>query len=271
VAVLVVLYSINVFLTFSLSKLGLCIYWWRQRGAARNWLRRLALSALGLAITASILVVTLAVKFAEGGWLTVLVTGSVVGLCLLTKHHYVEIRRELARTDALYADEPDSHDAATVPKLDAAQPVAVLLVGKHRGASMHALLWVQRLFPDHFKNFVFLAVGEVDAQSYAGPEKMQKLRETIEKSLRYYTGFCHRHGLAAEYRMAFGTDPLEEFTELTRQALDQYPNSVCFASKLIFTRNNFLTAWLHNKTPLAMQARLHREGKQMIVLPMNMT
>jgi len=268
VAVLVVLYSINVFLTFSLSKLGLCIYWWRQRGVARKWLQRLVLSALGLTITASILVVTLIVKFTEGGWLTMVVTGGVVGLCLLIKKHYAEIRRQLARADALYADEPDSHDAAAVLKLDTAQPTAVLLVGKHRGASMHALLWVQRLFPGHFRNFVFLAVGEVDAQSYAGTEKMQTLRETIEKSLRYYTGFCRRHGLAAEYRMAFGTDPLAEFTELTRQAMDEYPNSVCFASKLIFTRNDFLTAWLHNKTPLAMQDRLHLEGRQMIILPM---
>ena len=47
----------------------------------------------------------------------------------------------------------------------------------------------------------------------------------------------------------------------------RYPNSVCFASKLIFTRNNFLTAWLHNKTPLAMQARLHLKSRQMIILP----
>ena len=268
VAVLVVLYSINVFLTFSLSKLGLCIYWWRRRGVERKWLRRLALSAFGLTITGSILVVTVVVKFTEGGWLTMVVTGSVVGLCLLTKYHYAEVRQQLAKADALYNDEPASHDGATVPMLDAAQPAAVLLVGKHRGASMHALLWVLRLFPGHFRNFVFLAVGEVDAQSYAGPEKMQKLRETIEKSLRYYTDFCHRHGLAAEYRVAFGTDPLAKFTELTRQTMGEYPNSVCFASKLIFARNNFLTAWLHNKTPLAMQARLHLEGRQMIILPM---
>jgi len=268
---LVVLYSINVFLTFSLSKLGLCIYWWRQRGVARNWRRGLVLSAVGLTITARILLVTLVAKLTEGGWLTMVVTGGVVGLCLLTKNHYAEIRQQLARADALYTDEPILLGDATVPRLDAAQPTAVLLVGKHRGASMHTLLWVQRLFPGHFKNFIFLAVGEVDAQSYAGPEKMQKLRETIEKSLRYYTGFCHRQGLAAEYRMAFGTDPLAEFIELTQQAMDQYPNSVCFATKLIFKRNSFLTAWLHNKTPLAVQARLHLIGRQMLILPMKVT
>src|SRR5262249_56059408 len=37
VALLVVLYSINVFLTFSLSLLGLCFYWWRARRTDRRW------------------------------------------------------------------------------------------------------------------------------------------------------------------------------------------------------------------------------------------
>jgi multisubunit Na+/H+ antiporter MnhB subunit len=47
VALLVVLYSINVFLTFSLSLLGLCIYWWRVRRTDRRWILRIALSGLG--------------------------------------------------------------------------------------------------------------------------------------------------------------------------------------------------------------------------------
>ncbi len=41
------------------------------------------------------------------------------------------------------------------------------------------------------------------------------------------------------------------------------------ASKLIFKRVNFLTAWLHNQAPVELQARLHVEGKQMVLLPMN--
>jgi hypothetical protein len=53
VGLLVVLYSINVFLTFSLSLLGLCIYWWRARATDGRWLPRLAFSALGLVVTSS--------------------------------------------------------------------------------------------------------------------------------------------------------------------------------------------------------------------------
>ena len=64
-------------------------------------------------------------------------------------------------------------DAAKPPALDPQKPTAVFFVGKNRGVSMHALLWVQRMFPDHFKNFVFLSVGEVDAQSYDGQGAMR--------------------------------------------------------------------------------------------------
>src|SRR5881628_3240492 len=63
VDLLVVLYSINVFLTFSLSLLGLTIYWWRARERDRRWWYRIVLSALGLAVTAGILGVTLVEKF----------------------------------------------------------------------------------------------------------------------------------------------------------------------------------------------------------------
>src|SRR5215813_6041603 len=88
VALLVVLYSINVFLTFSLSLLGLCIYWWRVRHDDWRWLHRMALSCLGLLVTGSILLVTLVEKFTEGGWMTVVITGVVVAFCLINHAHY---------------------------------------------------------------------------------------------------------------------------------------------------------------------------------------
>src|ERR1700676_1563396 len=89
VAVLVVLYSINVFLTFSLSLLGLCIYWWRNHNEDKRWPHRLALSLLGLIVTFGILLVTLTEKLTEGGWMTILITGGVVVFCLLNHAHYL--------------------------------------------------------------------------------------------------------------------------------------------------------------------------------------
>jgi amino acid transporter len=270
VDVLVVLYSINVFLTFSLSLLGLCVYWWKHRGDGSHWVRHFAFSALGLSVTSTVLVITLIEKFTAGGWLTALVTSAVVVLCVLIKRHYSDTRAQIAKEDALFAGAAPEVDTDSAPaKPDPSLPTAILLVGKHRGASMHALLWVNRLFPGHFKNVIFLAVGEVDAQSYEGAEHLQKLRQTITSSLEYYVAHCRRHGIAADYRIGFGTHPIGEFMKLAETTMDEFPNSVCFASKLIFKRVNFLTAWLHNQTPVEIQTRLHLQGRQMVLLPMN--
>src|SRR5947207_12181884 len=67
VDILVVLYSINVFLIFTLSLCGLTIFWWRARGKDWRWVHRLAFSGLGLAVTSGILGVTVIEKFREGG------------------------------------------------------------------------------------------------------------------------------------------------------------------------------------------------------------
>ncbi len=268
VGLLVVLYSINVFLTFSISLFGLCVYWWRNRLDQDNWLRRLLLSALGLTVTSSILFVLLVEKFGTGGWVTILITGLVIALCIMIRRHYDATRVQLRKSDQLFEAKLAWDASQPAPKLDPAQPTAVLFVGKHRGLGIHALLWVLRLFPGHFRNFVFLSVGEVDAQSYGGRGTLRTLQYTIENSLRYYVHYCWSHGLAAEYYMAFGTEPAEEFVKLADQVFEQYPDSVCFASKLIFERVNFVTRWLHNRTPLDLQERLHLKGRQMVLLPM---
>lgn len=268
VRLLVVLYSINVFLTFSISLFGLCIYWWRNRRDKHNWLRRLLLSLLGLAVTSSILLVLVVEKFGTGGWVTIVITGLVIALCLAIRRHYNETREQLRKIDELFAAPAVVPDVANPPTLDLLAPTAVFFVGKNRGIGMHALLWVQRLFPGHFKNFVFLSVGEVDAQSYGGRGALRTLQYTLENSLRYYVNFCHSHGFAATSYIGFDTDPVEELSKLTEIVAKDYPNNMCFASKLIFAHDNLFTRSLHNETALSMQQRLHLKGMQMVILPM---
>ena len=156
----------------------------------------------------------------------------------------------------------------SVTQLDKSKPAAIILVSRHRGASMHALMWAMRLFP-HYKNYVFVAVGEVDATSFEGHQKMEELKEKMEKSMAYYVDFCHQHGLSATSKIGFGTDPIKEFMKLTDEAYIEFPNeSVCFSSKLLLAKSNFFTKFLHNQTPLEIQERLHFSGRQMILLPM---
>ncbi len=268
VSLLVVLYSINVFLTFSLSLLGMCVHWWRRRRGRQPWKRRLSLSLLGLSVTGSILVVTMIEKFTEGGWVTLLITSLVIGLCLLIRKHYDETKEKLLVAERLFGQSVDNNASGLPEQLDPALPTAIFLVDNHRGVGIHTIMWVLRLFPGHFQNFVFISAGEVDTQSYDSEATIRSMQDQTQSALVHYTAFCRSQGLKATWHMAYGTDPITVLDDLAQEVIAEYPNSVCFAAKLIFTRDNIFIRWLHNQTALAMQRRLHLRGQQMVILPM---
>ncbi len=267
VDLLVVLYSINVFLTFSLSLAGLCIYWIKHRREDKRWWSRLLLSATGLTVTVSILFVTVIAKFNEGGYITVLITGVVIGGCIWIRNHYRDTKKRIAAVDSVFADQPYGSETR-FPDPDPTQPTAVFMVGSSRGGGLHALLWVQRMFPNHFKNFLFINARTVDAQAYGGEENIEMMRTDATVSLNFFVNFCHSYGLAAKSYLAFGTDAVEQLNTLCEQIRDDFPNAIFFTSKLIADNENIFTRALHNQAALALQRRLHLNGMQMVILPM---
>ncbi len=267
VELLVLLYTFNVFLTFSISLFGLCLYWWRHRNDTKGWLARLLLSGAAFTITSTILIALFLTRFFEGGWVAVIITGAVVGFCMLIKRHYSETRAQIRKIDELFSAEA-CDPVENPPKLDPDAPTAIFMVSRSRGAGMHTMLWVQRLFPGNFKNFLFLSVGSVDTAAYGGEGALEKLQKETHESLAYYVNFCHQHGIAAKAYEAYGTDRVDELTKLVLQAKEEFSNCVFFASKLIFVHDNWFTRILHNQTPLAMQRILHLMGVQMVILPM---
>jgi hypothetical protein len=269
VALLVVLYSINVFLTFSLSLLGLCLYWWHARRRDSRWRHRLALSVSGLIVTAGILLITLVEKFMEGGWMTVVITGAVIGFCLLNHAHYAGIKRKISIADAAlsWTEYPAVENP---PRLDPAAPTAVFVVGSSRSGGVYALQWVRREFPGHFKNFLFMNARTVDAQSYGGSENIERLRSQATQALDYFVNYCHGNGLAAKSYLAFGTDPIEELTKLADGIHGEYPDSIFFTSKLILEHDNWYIRQLHSEAALTMLRQLHLRDMPMVVLPMRL-
>lgn len=267
VSLLVVLYSINVFVTFSLSLFGLCVYWAKHRSeASPYWLLRLGFSFFAFLITSSILCITLISKFESGGWLTVVITCGVIFLCLLVKRHYTKFNKKLAQLD-IQLKQPIDRPLNPEP-LDPQQPTAVILVGKSPGVAMHTLLNVIRMFPRHFRNFVFLSAGIVDVESFAGQSTLEDMRHQVNENLKYFVDYCHQYGMAAEAYAAFGTDTVEELTKISEKVSKKYSNCIFFSSKLIFDNDNFMTRFLHNETPLTLQRNLHLMGKELVILPM---
>ena len=268
VRLLVVMYAINVFLTFSISQLGMCRHWWRVRHTEKLWLRRLFVNGLGLSFTGTILIVTVVLKFAEGGWITVLVTSGFIVLCYGVRLHYDRVRSVLKRLDDTLLNipfQPDLKDPVPAKNSDA--PTAVLIVRDFDGLAIHSLLSIGRLFPSHFKNLVFVSIGVIDSGRFKGLSEIESLRSMKEDDRNSFVDFGNCLGWYAEYRYSLGIDLMEELEKLCKSVTKEFPRSVFFAGKLMFQEENFLTRLLHNHTPFTLEQRLQFEGLEMMILP----
>ncbi|HEX9401348.1 MAG TPA: APC family permease [Anaeromyxobacter sp.] len=261
---LVTMYSINVFVTFSLSQLAMLRFWWRTKGEGRR--RGFVIHGVAFALCSAILVGTVYEKGEQGGWVTIVVTGIVVGLCFVIRRHYRNVQANLKRLDTILEVLPP-HSGGPRPVLDPKAPTAVLLVGGYGGLGVHALLTVQRTFPGFFKNFVFVSVGVVDSASMKGVEEVDRVRLRSQTSLEQYVELGHRLKLAADFRLAIGTEAVAEAEKLCVEVAREFPRAVFFAGKLVFQKERWFQRLLHNETAYALQRRLQFDGLNAMVMP----
>jgi amino acid transporter len=261
---LVTMYSINVFVTFSLSQLAMLRLWVRTRGAGRG--RGFAIHGVAFVLCASILAGIVYEKGPHGGWLTIVVTGAVIALCFVIRRHYRRVEANLARLDAILDALPSQATAPRRPLVRTA-PTAVLLVGGYGGLGVHALLTVLRVFPDHFENFIFLSVGVIDSAAMKGVDEVERVRTRTERALREYVALAHRLKLAADFRMEVATEAVAEAEKLCVAIAKEYPRAVFFAGKLVFERERWYQRLLHNETAYQLQRRLQFDGLNAMVMP----
>jgi len=265
VNLLVVMYSINVFLTFTLSQFGMAKHWFQVRKEG-HWKRRLVVNAVGAIVTATILVITASLKFGEGGWVTLVATGALIALCLAIRSHYRRVRALLASLDEVLLNLP-LHDPVNLPELVPDGPTAIVLVESYSGLGVHTLLSIYRLMPKHFKNFVFVSVGLVDSAQFKGADELGALEAKVRCDLESYVSLSERMGAYAEYRYALGTDLVDELEHLCTDLVREFRRSVVFTGQLVFQRETLFTRTLHHETAFSIQRRLQFAGIQVIVLP----
>jgi amino acid transporter len=265
VSSLVVMYSINVFVTFSLSMIGMTILWYRNREHPLRR-KRLTLFVFGTILCIGILFVTIGFKFTEGAWKTVVLTGAVTGLALLIHRYYDDVRARLRSLD----ESLGTIDIRGEPNLARPNPndhTAVILVGGYSGLGVHTLLNSIRFVPNHFKNMVFISVGVVDSGNFKGIEELERLRNHVEGSLGKYVELARRLGFPSTSYIAMGTDVVDELEQLCRVVHRDFPRSVVFAGQLVFQRETWYGALLHNQTAYSLQRRLQWDGVPMVILP----
>ena len=277
IQILIVLYSINVFITFTLSQLGMVRHWWKNRyGIIKYRWWKLFINGFGLVLTSFILVSVVILKFHEGGWITLIVTGSLAGIAIVIKGHYYKTGRLLSKLDNLVQVAEYSGSGSTSGKSQELKPLqgfdptaktAVLLVSGFNGRELHTLFSVFRTFEKTFKNFVFVEVGMVDAGNFKGAEEMENLRTQIKGDLDRYIDFMQRNGYYAEGFHAIGVDIVEEIAQITLKILERFSNPVFFGGQLVFPNDSFLSRVLHNYTIFAVQRRLYTKGFPVVIMP----
>lgn len=269
VHILVVLYSINVFITFSLSLLGLITYWFRNRKKRAKWLSKLIIAVIGFIVCFGILAVTIFEKFHEGGWITLLITSVFVAVGLFIKNTYTRFRLKITQKELQFDSfGGDSLMTDGVSVIDKSAPTAVIIVDQTFGSGMNCLLQIKRLFPGIFKNFIFVTVGEVDSNTLSEEKKWREMRRKTKSILNKYKSYCNANGRFAKAYIGYDTDIVEKLSTLTERVAKDYENVVFFGTKFIFDNENIFTQILFNHVAYIMQRRLHVRGQNMVILPM---
>ncbi|MDQ7837232.1 MAG: APC family permease [Thermodesulfobacteriota bacterium] len=269
VSALVIMYSINVFVTFSFSQLGMSRFYIRRRREDPKWMQHLSVHLVGLVLCATILVITTVEKFLEGGWMTLLITSLVVGVCYLIHSHYQTVWQGIAELDKTLLNFPTSGPVNNNPP-DKNDPTAVQLVSGFSGFGVHTLLSILTTFPNTYKNIIFVSVAVIDSGSFKGAEEVKALEQSLKDELEKYVELARKLGFAADYRMAVGTDVVENAMHLCRDIAAEYPRSTVFTGQLTFRLEKFYHKILHNETAFAIQRRLQWHGLTTVILPIRM-
>ena len=278
VGYLVVLYSINVFITFCLSQLGMVRHWWSERKTVKQWLSKLAINGIGLLLTGFILVSVVVVKFFEGGWITLLITGVLVGLMFIIKRSYEGTDRQIKKMEKLVEEVEATQPVREIPlrnrkdePFDPLDKTAVVFVKDYTAVGLKTLFHIFPSFLSDFHNFVFVQVGLIDAGAFKGTEELDRVKKKVENELGRYVNLMRRHGYHAEGRALFGIDTGEEIEKLIPELIERYPNLVCFGGQIVFPKTALLAGVLHNHTLLAVQRQLYKMGVRLYVLPVELT
>ncbi len=279
VGFLVVLYSINVFITFTLSQFGMVKHWFQVRKTEKKWFGKLIINGIGFVLTTFILITVTIIKFNEGGWITILITGVLVIVATFIKRHYFQIAQEIAKIQkTMNSRMPELIDMLK-SKIDfinnektfkPTNSTAVVLVNGYSGMGVYSLFTMLNKFHSAYKNFIFIQVGIVDAGSLHGKDVMDNLQQNIETDLTKYTTLVEQLGYHAEYRYAIGTDVAEEVEKMIPEVIEKYPNSTFIGGQLIFDGMYRISKLLHNFTIFSIQRRLYKQGLTTVIIPISL-
>ncbi|WP_433797781.1 APC family permease [Actinoplanes sp. CA-252034] len=235
---LIQLYIVGVFVSFTLSQLGMIRHWNRllrtQRDPARRrqMVRSRAINTFGMILTGAVLIVVLITKFLLGAWIAIAAMIVIYGLMVAIHRHYTRVAEELKPTDERPVLPSRNH--------------AIVLVSKVHKPTLRALAYAQATRPDTL-TAVTVNVDDNDTRAIQAEWERRQLPVPLTV-------------VDSPYREI--TKPIIDFVKNTRRAS---PRDVV----TVFVPEYVVGRWwenlLHNQSALRIKGRLLFEQGVMVV------
>jgi amino acid transporter len=233
VTALIPLYTVGVFIAFTLSQAGMVRHWWKLRDEVSGWRWRAALNGIGATATGVVAVIVATVKFALGAWTVLLLIPLLIGLMWSIGRHYASVSRAL-KVDL---------DADPFPRRVA--PRVLVPVSRLDRATLNALAFATSIS------------AEVTAVHVADdPDDLARMKADWER----WGGPVNLVILESPYRALIA--PLLAYIDATDRNDPAQPTTVVLPE---FVPRHFWEYPLHNQTALRLKLRLFFRRNTVVV------
>jgi amino acid transporter len=115
VAALIPLYTVGVFIAFTLSQAGMVRRWYRLRDEEKTWWRKAAVNGIGALTTAVVAVEVAASKFLLGAWIVIVLIPILITVMLFIRRQYASTAAQLAVPLGVKLPGPNREERVIVP------------------------------------------------------------------------------------------------------------------------------------------------------------
>jgi amino acid transporter len=222
VTALIPLYTLGVFLAFTLSQSSMVVRWWRRREP--GWARGIAINGLGALTTGVIALIVVESKFLAGAWMVVVAIPLLVLLMVAIRRHYRTVDAALR--------------SATVPRTATRgeAPFVIVPIARLDEAARQAIA---------FANTISSEAAAVHVTN--DPERVDELRQEWPA----WSGGAELVVIESPYRALIG--PLLAYLDVLQR---HDPDRQVLVVLAEFVPRHWWENFLHNQTALRLKLRL---------------
>ncbi|MGZ5362848.1 MAG: APC family permease [Mycobacterium sp.] len=241
VTALIQLYIVGVFVSFTLSQIGMVRHWTRllrtetEPAVRSKMTRSRVINAIGLVCTGTVLIIVVVTKFLAGAWIAILAMGALFVIMKSIQKHYNTVARELEEQAAAEAD------SMVLPSRNH----AIVLVSKLHLPTMRALAYARATRPDVLEA---ITVSVDDGETRALVHKWED--SDISTPLKV---------IASPYREI--TRPVLEYV---KRVSKESPRTVVTVFIPEYVVGHWWEQVLHNQSALRLKGRLLFEPNVMV-------